>query len=106
MTFEPGRVVISKQGHDKGRLFIVLGQVDDKHVTIVDGDSRKLEKPKKKQTKHLRAKPARCESITDALTQGRQLYNSDIRKALRAFTAGEEPIAACKQKEECAFVQE
>jgi len=80
--------------------------MDDKHVIIADGDSRKLEKPKKKQIKHLRAKPVICGDITDAITQGRQFHNSDIRKALRAFAAGEELIETCNQKEECAFVQE
>ena len=39
---ELGRVVFSKQGHDKGKAFLVVGLVDETYVLIADGDSRKL----------------------------------------------------------------
>ena len=55
-TFEPGRVVESIQGRDKGSFFLVLEEKEGV-VMIADGLHRKLENPKKKKTKHLRAKP-------------------------------------------------
>ena len=48
-----GQVVKSRAGRDAGNVFLVLEIVDDKHVLIVDGDKRPLEKPKKKKIKHL-----------------------------------------------------
>lgn len=44
-----GQVVKSRAGRDAGNVFLVLEIVDDKHVLIVDGDKRPLEKPKRKR---------------------------------------------------------
>ena len=51
---EIGRVVISKCGRDEGRLFLVTGEIDEDFVLIADGDTRKLERQKKKRRKHLK----------------------------------------------------
>lgn len=48
-----GHVVKSKAGRDKGRLFIIIEIVDEDYVYVVDGDLRKLDKPKLKKIKHL-----------------------------------------------------
>ena len=119
--FEIGRMAISKQGHDKGRWFIVVGILDEKHVLIADGRSRPLEKPKKKQSKHLKWKPYLAGTVaqgiaalkTDAhqFRQGMPLQNSDLHKAISAFMAQEpnpeqaSDEARGHQKEECALVQ-
>lgn len=95
IPFTLGRIAISKQGHDKGRWMVVVGTVDDRHVLVADGVHRRLEKPKKKQTKHLRAKPALAQGVRDALAEGKPLLDSDIRKAIGAAQAAEaSPIHA------------
>jgi len=43
-----GRVAYSKAGRDKGKLFIVIGIVDEDFVLVCDGDLRPVEKPKRK----------------------------------------------------------
>ena len=53
MGCEPGRVVISLQGRDEGRAFVVTGTIDEQHVWIADGVTRKLAHPKTKKIKHL-----------------------------------------------------
>ena len=83
IPFEPGRAVISLQGRDRGRAFVVLQTVDDEYMLIADGDTRKLEHPKKKKTKHLHPKPVLFQEIPEKMAAG-QLLNSDIRKALKA----------------------
>ena len=80
---EPGRIVISTQGHDAGRWYAVVSVLDDRFVLLCDGETRKLEKPKKKQVKHLTALPMTIQ------TQGRgesggPIADSDIRKAIKA----------------------
>ena len=40
-----GRVVYSKTGRDKGRMFIIVGVMGDRFVTLADRDLRKIEKP-------------------------------------------------------------
>ncbi|MDD3840356.1 MAG: hypothetical protein PHP06_07245 [Clostridia bacterium] len=48
-----GQLVLSKAGRDKGRYFLIWDIVDQDYVKIVDGDLRKIKKPKKKKIKHL-----------------------------------------------------
>ena len=80
---EPGRVVISTQGHDEGRWYAILSVLDERMVLLVDGDTRKLAKPKKKQVKHLHALPLSIQ-VEGTGASGGPLADSDIRKALKA----------------------
>ena len=48
-------VVVSLRGHDKGGIFAVVGFAEEGRVLIADGKIRRIEKPKKKKLKHLRA---------------------------------------------------
>ncbi|MCI5674692.1 MAG: KOW domain-containing RNA-binding protein [Ezakiella sp.] len=48
-----GQIVRSKAGRDKFRYFVIYEVLDDDYVTIVDGDLRKVDRPKKKKIRHL-----------------------------------------------------
>ena len=87
-SFEPGRVVESIQGRDKGKFFLVMEASGD-IVTIADGQRRKLENPKKKKTKHLRAKPVLLD-LKALRPEGGALQDSDLRRALEANGFAEE----------------
>ena len=52
LSFEVGRVVLSRQGRDAGRFFIILQVVDDQFVMMADGLTRKLAHPKKTLSLH------------------------------------------------------
>ncbi len=86
---QTGQIVRSKAGHDKGRVLLVLRIVDAKHVMVVDGRTRTLEKPKKKRTIHLQPF---CRVLEDfsAQQQRPDFTNAWIRKALEPFKFGEE----------------
>ena len=81
-SFEPGRVVESIQGRDKGYFFLVLETAGD-IVTIADGSHHRLDHPKKKKTKHLRAKPLLLD-LKALRPEGGALQDSDLRRALEA----------------------
>ena len=80
-AFEPGRVVESIQGRDKGGFFLILENAGDGVVMIADGTRHRLEHPKKKKTKHLRAKPVLLD-LKALRPEGGALQNSDLRRAL------------------------
>jgi len=88
-TFEPGRVVESIQGRDRGGFFLVLENADDGIVMIADGSRHKLAHPKKKKTKHLRAKPVLLD-MERLRPEGGKLQDSDLRRALEANGFAEE----------------
>ena len=98
---ELGRVVLSKQGHDKGKAFVVVGLTDDSYVLIADGQSRKLAKPKRKQAKHLIPQPYVAQDILQAIRKQAQTADSDIRKALKTYF---NTCSRPQDKEESTFV--
>ena len=87
-SFEPGRVVESIQGRDKGHFFLVMEAAED-IVKIADGKHHRLEAPKKKKTKHLRAKPVLLD-LKALRPEGGALQDSDLRRALEANGFAEE----------------
>ncbi len=81
IPFEVGRVVTSLQGRDRKRSFVVIGVPEEGFVLMSDGRTRKLDRPKKKKTKHLRPSPVKMETYQQLLTENR-LKDSDIRRFL------------------------
>lgn len=54
MELKKGNVVISRAGRDKGYYMAVIGTDNEKDFVIVaDGKERPLERPKRKNPKHL-----------------------------------------------------
>lgn len=53
ISLQRGQVVKSKKGRDEGQVFVIIEIIDDNYLLLVNGKSRKLEKPKKKKVKHI-----------------------------------------------------
>lgn len=77
-----GQIVKSKAGRDKGRAFVVFGKIDAKHVSIVDGSLRRVDRPKKKQIKHLAKTNLISNEIRAAILNNEKISNAFIRKEL------------------------
>ncbi|HSN65511.1 MAG TPA: RNA-binding protein [Fusibacter sp.] len=75
-----GQFVKSKAGRDKGNVLIVFGIVDEQYVLVVDGDLRKLEKPKKKKVKHLSKIGDVDMEIQNVMTADKPFNNAWLRK--------------------------
>lgn len=80
-----GQVVKSRAGRDKGRVFLVINIIDNENLLIVDGDLRKLGKPKKKKIKHLIVYNTILDSLTYKLENNVKVNNAYIRKLLEPF---------------------
>lgn len=76
MSLEKGTVVLSLSGRERG-YFAVIDVVDNR-VLIANGHHYKLEKPKRKNAKHLQETGAR-------LSDEQIAYNNRLKKALSAF---------------------
>ena len=77
--FEPGEIVLSKAGRDRGRAFVVTEILDGDYVLLADGKLRTLERPKKKKRKHLLTAPTEAKMEFSA-----HPCNADVRKFLIA----------------------
>ena len=82
-----GDLVVSRAGRDKGRPFVVLS-AEEGFVYLVDGDLRKLDRPKKKKRMHVKPYPKKGLCRME-FGEGRRLCDADIRKHIAALTADE-----------------
>jgi ribosomal protein L14E/L6E/L27E len=79
-----GQLVIARAGRDVNKKFIITCIINDQYVYISDGDSRKLDHPKKKKLKHLRL----MDCVSDDLAQGlhqKTITNSVISKYIKSL---------------------
>lgn len=74
MEIKIGSIVKAKAGRDSGGLFAVSG-IDEAYVYICDGKERPLERPKRKNPKHL--------SVTKQVLSAEDMAtNRKLKKAL------------------------
>lgn len=75
-----GMLVYSKAGRDKGRLFVVLG-IENDFVYLSDGDTRRVDCPKKKKIKHINKTNTVLEFDFENIS------DSDVRHAILDYSA-------------------
>ena len=77
-------IVISINGRDAGKRFIVIG-TDAEYSLIADGKSRRYEKPKRKKNKHLKYEDKANDSIAEKLADSGGITNNEIRRFLAGY---------------------
>ena len=84
-----GELATSKAGHDKDRLYMVVGE-EGECVYLCDGRLRGVEHPKKKKKKHIQiihssAQDTLIQIIKQNLPGERDEINRQIRKTLEYY---------------------
>ena len=80
-----GGICQSTQGRDKDRYYLIKTIYPDGAVGVVDGNFKKLAEPKRKNLKHLRLLPEKSETIAAKLTDGRQVFDTEVYSALKTY---------------------
>ena len=75
-----GRVVYSKTGRDKGKIFVIIQVVNDRYVMLADGDLRKIENPKMKNVCHLKFTRMKADDVMECSHRGEHPDNHIILK--------------------------
>ena len=83
-SIHPRQIVLSLAGHDKGKLFCVIGAEGD-FVLLADGKERKLDAPKRKRRKHVRGVGTSAHPAILGLQRGEAVSDRQLRAALAAF---------------------
>jgi len=86
-----GRVVTSKAGRDRGDRYVVVAALGEDTVLVADGQRRGMDRPKKKNVKHLILHEA-APQLAGKLALGERPRDEEIRHALAA-AAGPAPDA-------------
>ncbi len=80
-----GEVVFSLSGRDAGRFYLVTEIIDDEYVSIVDGNLRRVDSPKKKKIKHLKTEGVVIDKIREKLEQDKKIFDAEVKSALRPY---------------------
>ena len=85
-----GDLAISIAGRDKGKIFLVT-EVNEKYVLVVDGKLRKINKPKKKNQKHLKkVLTGGLKDLAEIILKGECVGNKRICRAIKTQTKKQE----------------
>jgi len=79
-------IVISLNGRDAGKRFLVVG-TEEEYSFLADGKGRRFEKPKRKKNKHVKVEGRTDGPIAGKLTEGEKVTNNEIRRTLAAYVA-------------------
>lgn len=77
-----GQIVYSKSGRDKGQVFVVYS-FDNQYAYLIDGNLRRLEKPKKKKFKHIQKTNYINFELQEKIQNNVRLNDAEIRKAIK-----------------------
>jgi len=86
MNIELADIVISLNGRDEGKRFLVIG-TGDEYSLLADGKGRRFEKPKRKKNKHLKLEGRAEGPIAGKLAEGENVTNNEIRRTMAAYAA-------------------
>lgn len=87
-----GRLVCSIKGRDSGIFYLIVGLEDENRVLLADGERRKVEKPKRKNIKHLKFFESTAGDIAEKARKNRRINNNDVRKELKNYRESLVPI--------------
>ena len=87
--FKTGMLAVSKAGHDKGRLYVVIN-ADQEYVYLADGKNRSVCQPKKKKQKHIQINYHIPMVLAKALETEQELKDEQIKKAIKDYKSQQE----------------
>ncbi len=84
IEYEVGEIVISKAGHDKGEHFVIV-KSDSEYVYLVDGVFRTVDRPKKKNKKHVQLVHFKDNNFIKKYANDEKITNEEIKKVIKLF---------------------
>ncbi len=86
-NWRTGQLVISTAGRDANRYFLIYEVLDQSFVRVIDGDLHRVESPKRKNIKHLKAFQIIDEELAEKLQQKQRYNNAEVRKVIEGLRA-------------------
>lgn len=79
-----GKLAISKSGHDKGQLYVIVGE-DERNLYLADGVLKTIDRPKKKNKKHVQLILRIPEEVEAILSSEKELKDLEMKRALKCY---------------------
>lgn len=80
-----GQIVRILRGREAGKFAIVIGVEKPRFVWLADGSTRRADRPKKKNVKHIQPTKCIAEEVADALEKTGRVPNAKLRYALNQY---------------------
>lgn len=77
-----GKIVISTAGRDKNELYLIIDQIED-NLLLCNGNTKKMETPKKKKSKHLDILADSTDDIKNAIRSNEKGVDLKIKRFLK-----------------------
>ncbi|TDA68618.1 MAG: RNA-binding protein [Clostridia bacterium] len=88
MELRAGQLVFSQAGRDQGQAYLIWRLIDNRFVEVVDGYRRRVERPKRKNVRHVRPTSQTALTVAQKLERGEPVSNAEVRKAIDQLGAG------------------
>lgn len=82
--YEIGSFVYSKAGHDKDEIYVILS-IEENLLVLADGKLKTVEKPKKKNIKHVKWIGYKDEVLYNKLLNNEKIIDEDIKYAIKNY---------------------
>ena len=83
-----GKLAISKSGHDKDSIYVIVKE-EATDVYLADGRLKTVDKPKKKNKKHIQIIKKLPKEIAEMLTTDEEFRNEEIKRAIKLYQKSE-----------------
>ena len=77
------KLAVSRSGHDKDSIYVIVKE-EDNLVYLADGRLKPIEKPKRKNRKHIQIIKNLPKDITEVFTQ-ENFRNEEIKRAIKLY---------------------
>ncbi len=77
-------LAVSKSGNDKGSIYVIIKEEADGYY-LADGKLKPVEKPKKKNKKHIQIIKKLPKEVTEVFTQDENFRNEEIKRAIKLY---------------------
>jgi len=85
-----GRFAVSKAGHDREQVYLVIGE-DEKSLYLTDGRLHPVDKPKKKNKKHVYIMAGEAgELMLGRLCRKEKIFDHEVKYAIKTAIGKEE----------------
>lgn len=78
-----GQVVISKSGRDRGKTMIVCEVFDGNYISLVNGNTHSIAKPKRKNVKHVQKTNDISQVLAEIFNSGGKPTDTQLREEIK-----------------------
>ncbi len=94
-----GKLAISRSGHDKDSVYVIVKE-EEIWCYVADGRLKPVERPKKKNKKHIQIIKRLPKEITEMLPQDREFRNEEVKRAVKLYLReSTAPKSECSKEE-------